>query len=204
MNMAGRIAKYFATSLASENVVSAPRVISSCLPISTMSISLVGLESRSTMLPASFAAAVPVFIATPTSAWASAGASLVPSPDIAMIRPPCLLLADVGELVLGRRLGEEVVDAGLLGDALRGQCGVAGDHHRPDAHPAQFGEPFGDARLDHVLEVDDARASGRLRRPAAGCRRRRRSRRPRRGYSAGTCPPARRPTATPRRPHPCG
>ena len=88
MNMAGRIAKYLATSLAMENVVSAPRVISSCLPISTMSISLVGLESRSTMLPASLAAAVPEFIATPTSAWARAGASLVPSPVIAMIRPP--------------------------------------------------------------------------------------------------------------------
>src|ERR1043165_3485005 len=67
------IAKYFATSLAIENVVSAPRVINSCLPISTTSISLVGLESRSTMLPASRAACVPVFIATPTSAWASAG-----------------------------------------------------------------------------------------------------------------------------------
>ena len=53
------IAKYFATSLAIENVVSAPRVISSCLPISTISISFVGFESRSTMLPASFAAVVP-------------------------------------------------------------------------------------------------------------------------------------------------
>ena len=37
------IAKYFATSLAMEKVVSAPRVISSCLPISTISISLVGI-----------------------------------------------------------------------------------------------------------------------------------------------------------------
>ena len=81
------IAKYFATSLAIENVVSAPRVISSCLPISTTSISLVGLESRSTMLPASRAAWVPVFMATPTSAWASAGASLVPSPHIATSLP---------------------------------------------------------------------------------------------------------------------
>ena len=81
------IAKYLATSLAIENVVSAPRVISSCLPISTISISLVGFESRSTMLPASFAACVPVFIATPTSACASAGASLVPSPVIATSLP---------------------------------------------------------------------------------------------------------------------
>ncbi len=86
-NIAGMIAKYFATSFAIENVVSAPRVISSCLPISTMSSSLVGLESRSTMLPASFAACVPVFIATPTSACASAGASLVPSPVIATSLP---------------------------------------------------------------------------------------------------------------------
>ena len=67
-NIAGMMAKYLATSLAMEKVVSAPRVIRSCLPISTISISLVGLESRSTMLPASFAACVPVFIATPTSA----------------------------------------------------------------------------------------------------------------------------------------
>ena len=81
------IAKYLATSLAIENVVSVPRVISNCLPISTISISLVGFESRSTMLPASLAACVPVFIATPTSACASAGASLVPSPVIATSLP---------------------------------------------------------------------------------------------------------------------
>jgi len=81
------MAKYLATSLAMLKVVSAPRVMRSCLPISTISISLVGLESRSTMLPASFAAWVPEFIATPTSAWASAGASLVPSPVIATSLP---------------------------------------------------------------------------------------------------------------------
>ena len=40
------------------------------------------------MLPASLAADVPLFIATPTSAWASAGASLVPSPVIATSLPP--------------------------------------------------------------------------------------------------------------------
>ena len=39
------------------------------------------------MFPASRAAWVPVFMATPTSAWASAGASLVPSPVIATMRP---------------------------------------------------------------------------------------------------------------------
>ena len=87
-NIAGMMAKYLATSLAIENVVSDPRVIRSCLPISTTSMSLVGFESRSTMLPASLAACVPLFMATATSAWASAGASLVPSPVIATRRPP--------------------------------------------------------------------------------------------------------------------
>src|SRR3981081_3377726 len=56
---AGMIAKYFATSLATEKVVGAPRVIRSCLPISTTSISLVGSLSRSTILAASLAACVP-------------------------------------------------------------------------------------------------------------------------------------------------
>ncbi len=87
-NIAGMIAKYLAMSFAIENVVSDPRVISICLPISTISISFVGFESRSTMLPASLAAWVPVFMATPTSAWASAGASFVPSPVIATSAPP--------------------------------------------------------------------------------------------------------------------
>ena len=87
MNRAGTIAKYLATSLAIENVVNVPRVMSSCLPISTISISLVGSLSRSTILPASLAADVPLFIATPTSACARAGASLVPSPIIATSFP---------------------------------------------------------------------------------------------------------------------
>ena len=82
-NIAGMMAKYFATSLAIEKVVRLPRVISSCLPMRTTSMSLVGEESRSTMLPASLAACVPLFIATATSACASAGASLVPSPVMA-------------------------------------------------------------------------------------------------------------------------
>ena len=150
------MAKYFATSLAIENVVSAPRVISSCLPISTTSISLVGLESRSTMLPASRAACVPVFMATPTSAWASAGASLVPSPHIATSLPLACSSRISLQLVLGRRLGEEIVDAGFGGDRGGGHRVVAGDHDGADAHAAQLGEALADAALDDVLEVDDA------------------------------------------------
>ena len=153
-NAAGMIAKYLATSLAMLKVVSEPRVISICLPVSTTSISLVGLLSRSTMLPASLAACVPVFIATATSACASAGASLVPSPVIATSRPFGLLLADQRELVLRRGLGEEVVDAGLGRDRRGGELVVAGDHHGLDAHAAQLGEALLDAALDDVLQLD--------------------------------------------------
>ena len=67
-----------------------------------------------------------------------------------------LLLADVGELGLGRGLGDEVVDARLLGDRLGGQRVVAGDHHHPQAHLAEPGEPLGDAGLEDVLELDHA------------------------------------------------
>ena len=67
-----------------------------------------------------------------------------------------LLLADVGELGLGRGLGDEVVDAGLLGDRLGRQRVVAGDHHDAQAHLAEPGEPLADARLEDVLELDHA------------------------------------------------
>ena len=68
INKAGTMAKYLATSLAMEKVVNVPLVINNCFPISTISMSLVGSLSKSTMLPASFAAWVPLFMATPTSA----------------------------------------------------------------------------------------------------------------------------------------
>ena len=82
-----------------------------------------------------------------------------------------LLVADELELRLRRRLGEEVVDAGLGGDGGGGHRVVAGDHHRADAHAAQLGEALADAALDDVLEVDDAEEPAVLRhgeRRAAG------------------------------------
>ena len=155
-NMAGMIAKYFATSLAIEKVVSAPRVISNCLPISTISISLVGLESRSTMLPASFAACVPEFIATPTSACASAGASLVPSPVIATSLPlPCSRLIR-SILSLGLASARKSSTPGLARNHRRGQRIVAGDHDRANAHRAQPREPLLESALDNVLQMDHA------------------------------------------------
>ena len=82
-----------------------------------------------------------------------------------------LLLADQLELVLGRGLGEEIVDAGFGGDGGGGQRVVAGDHHRADAHAAQVGEALADAGLDDVLQVDDAEQLPVVARPPAACRR---------------------------------
>ena len=156
MKMAGMMAKYLATSLAMLNVVRAPRVMSSCLPISTISMSLVGLESRSTMLPASLAAMVPEFMATPTSAWARAGASLVPSPVMATSLPPACSSLISFILVSGRSLGQEVVDPRLARDGGGGELVVTSDHDGLDAHGPQLPEALAHAALHHVLEVDDA------------------------------------------------
>ena len=160
--MAGMMAKYLATSLAIEKVVSEPRVISSCLPISTISSSLVGLESRSTMLPASLAAWVPVFMATPDVGLGQGrgvvGAVAGHGHQVAA----GLLGSDAGHLVLGRGLGHEVVDAGLVGDGLGRERVVAGDHDRLDAHDPHLGEALDHARLDGVLQVDDAEHAGPL------------------------------------------
>ena len=65
------------------------------------------------MPAACIATSVPVDIAMPTSAAASAGASLMPSPTIATRRPPRLQLRDDGRLVLGQHLGAHLVDAEL-------------------------------------------------------------------------------------------
>ena len=67
-----------------------------------------------------------------------------------------LLPADQGELVLRRRLGEEIVDPGFGRDRCGGQRVVAGDHDRADAHPAQLGEALAHAGLQDVLELEHA------------------------------------------------
>src|SRR5215470_13150916 len=138
------MAKYLATSLAMLNVVSAPRVISICLPVSTTSRSLVGLESRSTMLPASLAAWVPVFMATATSACARAGASLVPSPVMAMSRPSACR----------SRISLSFISGGFGADGGGGEWVVARDHDGLDAHAAKLSEPVADPALHDVLELD--------------------------------------------------
>ena len=67
----------------------------------------------------------------------------------------CLLVADQLQLGLRGRLRQKIVHARLGGDGGRGQGVVAGDHHRADTHFAQFGKTLLDAALDDVLELND-------------------------------------------------
>ena len=150
------IAKYLATSFAIEKVVSDPRVIRSCLPISTISISLVGLESRSTMFPASRAACVPVFMATPTSAWARAGASFVPSPVIATRFPPACsrrISAILSSGVASARKSSTPASSAIA-LAVSGLSPVIMTVRMPIARSCV--ETFAETLLDDVLELDDA------------------------------------------------
>ena len=86
-------------------------------------------------------------IAIPRSAIASAGASLTPSPTMITGRSAVVGAdaADDLELVLGRLLGVDAVDAELATDALGDRAAVAGDHRDvPDAlGPQPLDDPLG-------------------------------------------------------------
>ena len=112
------------------------------------------------MLPASLAACVPLFIATPTSAWASAGASLVPSPVIATSRPAACSSRISSSFSSGVASREEVVHAGFRRDGGGRDGVVARNHHRADPHRAEVAEPLPDAALHHILEMDGAQDAG--------------------------------------------
>jgi len=131
------IAKYFATSLATEKVVRAPRVISICLPIDTRSMSFVGSESRSIRLAASLAVVGTV-----------AGHRHEPALG--------LLAADQAELFLRLCLGDEIVDPGLRGHRQGGDRIVAGDHDGADSHLAQPRDAFAHAGFWDIRQCDHA------------------------------------------------
>ena len=73
---------------------------------------------------ASMAMSVPVPIAMPTSACASAGASLMPSPTIATTGPSAWSRLISSTFCSGSTLGDHAVDAHLAGDALA-RCAAA-------------------------------------------------------------------------------
>ncbi len=70
--------------------------------------------------------------------------------------PLALLPANQDQFLLGRRFGDELVDAGLGRDGSRGDRIVAGDHDGADRHLAQLLDALTNAGLQRVGESDDA------------------------------------------------
>ena len=68
----------------------------------------------------------------------------------------CLLLANQFELVLWRRLGEEIINPAFGRNRRSGEGIVTRDHHRADAHPTQFAKAFANPSFDDILKVYDA------------------------------------------------
>ena len=91
--------------------------------------------------PASIATSVPVPMARPRSAWASAAASLTPSPTMATVRPSACSRSTTADLVLGQHLGDHLVDADLGGDRPATACVVAGQQHRGQPERRAAGAP---------------------------------------------------------------
>ena len=159
------------------------------------------------MLPASLAADVPVFIATPTSAWASAGASLVPSPVIATSRPPScsfLISASLSSGVASARKSSTPASSAMA-LAVSGLSPVIITVRMPIRRISSNRSrmPCLTTSLRWMTPSTRAGCRRRSRRPPAACRRRRRCRppggRPRRwGGRRG-----RGPTSSPRSPRPC-
>ena len=73
----------------------------------------------------------------PTSAAASAGASLTPSPAIATIRPCLRSPSTSGTLVSGKNARPDIADAKPARDGLSGGLIIAGEHNHAHALIAQ-------------------------------------------------------------------
>ena len=163
------------------------------------------------MSEAAIATSVPVPMAMPRSAWASAGASLIPSPTMATVLPPALEGRHLGGLLLRQHLRQDVpgLDPHLAGDGLGRGAVVAGEH--PDLEPQgpQLGHRLRRLRLEGVGDGDQAgplAVEGDVHRRRAGLRQRSgprppdRSAAPRLRSSAPGCPAG---AGAPRRPPGC-
>ena len=126
----------------------------------------------------SIATSVPVPIATPTSAEASAGASLTPSPTIATTVPSAWRAFTAAALPSGRTSATTRSMPTDARDRLGRAPVVAGEHGDRDAEAVQLGDGLDRPRLERVGDGDDARRPGRRsRRRPGSCRRRRGHRR---------------------------
>jgi len=106
----------------------------------------------------SMATSVPVPMAMPTSACASAGASLMPSPPWR----PCAL-GPAGALhdrpCPAADFGKRLVDAELPGNGFRGAARIAGEHHDTDTRALERRDRLWRAVLDWIGDGRDSRAT---------------------------------------------
>ena len=114
----------------------------------------------------SSATSLPPCSEIPTSASASAGASLMPSPTMATTSPFALQRAHVARLVLGHQLGHHAIDAQARGDGLGDAARVARhqEHLAPSARAQRVDDGralgarlvgVGDRRLEAVVDGDE-------------------------------------------------
>ena len=89
---------------------------------------------------ASMATSVPVPMAKPTSAWASAGASLTPSPTMPTRLPSSWSFCTSCALSSGSTSAKHALDANLARDGAAGALVVAGQHDNFDAELLQRGD----------------------------------------------------------------
>src|SRR3990167_9335912 len=120
----------------------------SCFPISITSMSFVGSLSRSTMLPASFAA----WGTVRTTRLRERGRVVRTVPHHGDEPPGALLPAYVFELVLWPGFGDEVVQACIAGYRPGSERVIARNHDDPEPHCAEPGDTVPYPQLEHVGE----------------------------------------------------
>ena len=106
---------------------------------------------------ASIATSAPLPIATPRSAPASAGASLIPSPTIATRRPAAWSVPIDGRLVARQHLRPDALDrdADLSGDRLDRRLLVAADEPDLVSGPGQRPNRFRSLRPDRIGDLEE-------------------------------------------------
>ena len=118
-----------------------------------------GSPPTSVMSDASIATSAPVPMATPRSARASAGASLMPSPTIATLWPSACRRSMTASLSPGRTsaMTFSAGDPDLARDGLGGGAGVAREQPHDHAGGPEVADRLGGLGLDRVRDGDETR-----------------------------------------------
>src|SRR5213594_1997277 len=110
------------------------------LTVALLKSRALGTSVRSSLMriipPVSFATSVPLPMAIPTSAAASAGASFIPSPTMTTFLPS-LNLSDMILLLVWTDIGEDSINSKGFGDSLGRSFIVTREHHHLQPHRLQ-------------------------------------------------------------------